>query len=52
VLGGFSEMAHLEEAGGCSGALPLSDEDMARLHMVWRSNMGRWDEEEQFISGL
>lgn len=52
VLGGFSEMAHLEEAAGCSGAPPLSDEDMARLEMVWRSNVGKWDEEEQFISGL
>lgn len=52
VLGGFSEMAHLEEAVGCSGADSLSEEDMARLDMVWRSNVGRWDEEEQFISGL
>ncbi|MDE2837826.1 MAG: aldo/keto reductase [Chloroflexota bacterium] len=52
VLGGFSEMAHLEEAAGCSGAPPLSDEDMARLDMVWRSNVGKWDTEEQFISGL
>jgi aryl-alcohol dehydrogenase-like predicted oxidoreductase len=52
VLGGFSEMSHLEEAVMCSSAPPLSDEDMARLHMVWRSNVGKWDEEEQFISGL
>ena len=52
VLGGFSEMAHLEEAVGCSGAPGLSDEDMARLEMVWRSNVGKWDEGEQFISGL
>ena len=52
VLGGFSEMAHLEEAAGCSGAPPLSDEDMARLQMVWRSNVGKWDEKERFISGL
>ena len=52
VLGGFSEMSHLEEAVGCSGATPLSEEDMARLDMVWRSNVGKWDTEEQFISGL
>ena len=52
VLGGFSEMAHLEEAVGCSGAPPITEEDMARLDMVWRSNVGKWDTEEQFISGL
>ena len=52
VLGGFSEMAHLEEAVGCSGAATISEEDMARLDMVWRSNVGKWDTEEQFISGL
>ena len=52
VLGGFSELAHLEEAVGCSGSEPLCDEDMARLDMVWRSNVGKWDQEEQFISGL
>ena len=52
VLGGFSELAHLEEAVGCSGADALNDEDMARLDMVWRSNVGKWDQEEQFISGL
>ena len=52
VLGGFSELAHLEEAVGCSGAGPLSDEDMARLDLVWRANCGRWSESEQFISGL
>lgn len=52
VLGGFSEMAHLEEAAACSGADPLSAEDMARLDMVWRSNVGKWSSSEQFISGL
>jgi aryl-alcohol dehydrogenase-like predicted oxidoreductase len=52
VLGGYSELAHLDEAVGCSGAGPLSDEDMAHLDMVWRSNCGRWSAEEQFISGL
>ncbi len=43
VIGGFSEIAHLEEAAGCSGAGPLSEENMARVEMVWRSNFGRWD---------
>ena len=52
VLGGFSELPHLEEAVNCSGSDPLSNEDMARLDMVWRSNVGKWDQEEQFISGL
>lgn len=52
VLGGFSEMSHLEEAIGCAGADPLSEEDMARLDMVWRANCGRWSQSEQFISGL
>ena len=52
VLGGYSELAHLEEATGCSAAGPLSDEDMAHLDMVWRSNCGRWSAQEQFISGL
>ena len=52
VLGGYSELAHLEEAVACSGADPLSDEDMAYMEMVWRSNCGRWSTEEQFISGL
>ncbi|MEK9659504.1 MAG: aldo/keto reductase [Chloroflexota bacterium] len=52
VLGGFSEMSHLEEAAACSGAEPLSEEDMARLDMVWRSNVGKWSSSEQFISGL
>lgn len=53
VLGGFSEMAHLEEAVACVDAPPLSDEDMVRLDMVWRSNVGKWSSKEgTFISGL
>lgn len=43
VIGGYSEVAHLEEAAGCSGEGPLSDENMARVEMVWRSNFGRWE---------
>jgi aryl-alcohol dehydrogenase-like predicted oxidoreductase len=53
VLGGFSEGSHLEEAASCAGAPPLSEEDMVRLDMVWRSNVGKWStRESQFISGL
>jgi aryl-alcohol dehydrogenase-like predicted oxidoreductase len=41
VLGGYSELSHLEEAVGNSGAPPLSDETMARIKLVWRANYGR-----------
>jgi aryl-alcohol dehydrogenase-like predicted oxidoreductase len=41
VLGGYSELAHLEEAVGNSDAEPLSDEVMARINLVWRANYGR-----------
>jgi L-glyceraldehyde 3-phosphate reductase len=41
VLGGYSELAHLDEAIGNSGAAPLSDEVMARIKLVWRANYGR-----------
>jgi aryl-alcohol dehydrogenase-like predicted oxidoreductase len=41
VLGGYSELSHLEEAVGYSCAPPLSDETMARVQLVWRANYGR-----------
>lgn len=41
VLGGYSELSHLEEALGNSGAPPLSEEVMARVQLVWRANYGR-----------
>jgi aryl-alcohol dehydrogenase-like predicted oxidoreductase len=41
VLGGFSELAHLEEAVGVSSSAPLSPEIMARIKLVWRANYGR-----------
>ena len=41
VLGGFSELAHLEEAVGNSAAPPLSPELMTRIQLVWRANYGR-----------
>lgn len=44
VLGGFSELSQIEEMAGCSGAGPLSDENLARIEMAWRANFGRWEE--------
>lgn len=40
VIGGYSELGHLTEAVGNSGAPPLSPEVMARIQLVWRSNYG------------
>ncbi len=40
ALGGFSELWQLEEMVAASGTGPLSDEDMARVEMAWRSNFG------------
>jgi len=42
VLGGFSDVAQVEEMIACSGAGPLSEENMVQLEMVWRSNFGHW----------
>jgi aryl-alcohol dehydrogenase-like predicted oxidoreductase len=41
VIGGFSELAHLEEAVSNSGAPPLAPELMGRVQLVWRANYGR-----------
>jgi len=51
VLGGFSELAHLEEMAVCSGAGPLSEENMARIEMVWRANFGRWGHQRWSAAG-
>ncbi len=40
VLGGFSDQAQVEQIAACSGRGPLSEENMARLEMVWRANFG------------
>lgn len=40
VLGGFSGIEHLEEAVPASGAPRLTEEEMARIEMVWRANFG------------
>lgn len=39
VLGGFSELAHLEQAVECSGAPPLSEEERRRVEEIWRANL-------------
>jgi aryl-alcohol dehydrogenase-like predicted oxidoreductase len=45
VLGGFSDVNQIEEMASCSGQGPLSDENMVRVEMAWRSNFGKWDEQ-------
>ena len=40
VLGGFSDREQVEEIAACSGKGPLSQQNMARLEMVWRANFG------------
>jgi hypothetical protein len=44
VLVGFSNTAHIDDAVACSGAGGLSDEAMARLRELWRSDFGRLKE--------
>jgi aryl-alcohol dehydrogenase-like predicted oxidoreductase len=41
VLGGFSELTHLQEAVANAEAPPLSPELLARIRLVWRANYGR-----------
>jgi aryl-alcohol dehydrogenase-like predicted oxidoreductase len=41
VIGGYSELAHLEEAAAVSEAPPLTDETLERIRLVWRANYGR-----------
>lgn len=38
VVGGFSEMSHLEDAVACSGRGALSDEEMQRLQEIWAAD--------------
>lgn len=40
VLGGFSEIPHIEELTAAAGAGPLTEQEMARIDMVWRGNFG------------
>jgi L-glyceraldehyde 3-phosphate reductase len=41
VLGGYSEVAHLEEFVCCSSAADLSAVDLARIEMIWRANFAQ-----------
>jgi L-glyceraldehyde 3-phosphate reductase len=41
VIGGYSELSHLEEAAATSEMTSLSGEIMARTRLVWRANYGR-----------
>jgi len=38
VVGGYSELSHLEDAVACSGKGPLPAEDMQRLQQVWQAD--------------
>jgi L-glyceraldehyde 3-phosphate reductase len=40
VLGGFSEMSHLEEIVSVSGSGPLASEVMSQVEQVWHANFG------------
>jgi L-glyceraldehyde 3-phosphate reductase len=44
VLGGYSEVAHMEEFASCSGMESLTPLDLARVEMVWRANFGQLSE--------
>jgi aryl-alcohol dehydrogenase-like predicted oxidoreductase len=38
VVGGYSEIAHLEEAAASSGMGPLTDDEMRQVQQVWSAN--------------
>jgi aryl-alcohol dehydrogenase-like predicted oxidoreductase len=40
VLGGFSDIEQLEEIAAVSGAGALSEEQLVRIDMAWRGNLG------------
>jgi aryl-alcohol dehydrogenase-like predicted oxidoreductase len=40
VLVGFSNTTHIDEAVACSGAPPLSDDEMAKMKNLWNSDFG------------
>jgi aryl-alcohol dehydrogenase-like predicted oxidoreductase len=41
VLVGFSNTAHIDDAVACSGAPPLSEEQMARMQELWQTDFGK-----------
>ncbi len=40
VLGGFTAVEHVDEMVGALSATPLSAEDLARIELAWRGNLG------------
>lgn len=40
VLGGFTAVEHVEEMVGALTAPPLSTQDLARIELAWRGNLG------------
>jgi aryl-alcohol dehydrogenase-like predicted oxidoreductase len=40
VLVGFSNTTHIDEAVGCSGAPPLSEQSITQLRMLWEMEFG------------
>jgi aryl-alcohol dehydrogenase-like predicted oxidoreductase len=40
VLVGFSNTTHIDEAVKCSGATALSDEQMAKIRRLWKTDFG------------
>jgi aryl-alcohol dehydrogenase-like predicted oxidoreductase len=42
VLGGFTAAQHVEDLAAAPEMDPLSEQEMARVAMVWRSNFGAW----------
>ena len=47
VLVGFSNTSHIDDAVGCSGLGGLSNEQMARLKDLWRTDFGRIESEQR-----
>jgi aryl-alcohol dehydrogenase-like predicted oxidoreductase len=42
ALGGFTAPEHVDDLAAASGMPPLSEEEMARVTMIWRANFGAW----------
>ena len=51
VLGGFSDIQQLEDMASLFGGRRISEEHLARLHAVWRSNCGRWERQSWTAAG-
>lgn len=41
VLVGFSNTSHIDDAVACSGAPPLSEEQMAKMEKLWQTDFGK-----------